>query len=189
LNHANINAVTSDTGETPLHLAIKHGNLQLIRDFCRAGADLTIGESSWNTVALHYVAKYCDEAEPARILLEHGAVLDPLESTDNWTPLHYAAKWNKNEVASVLIRAGANLHAKTKGGKTPRDIAEYHENDLWEHVELSNVRDFEALDESPKVCSRNCSIAKHPQLYSMALAGLLFLIGIPSSWTTDFVFR
>ena len=31
----------------------------------------------------------------------------------NWTPLHYAAKKNSNEIGEILISEGADINAKT----------------------------------------------------------------------------
>lgn len=41
------------------------------------------------------------------------------------TPLHWASTWNKPEAASVLIRAGANVEARTDNGAAPLHWAAY----------------------------------------------------------------
>ena len=45
------------------------------------------------------------------------------ESSDEWTPLHYAAYSSQKEVAELLIDKGADVNAKDKNGKTPLDWA------------------------------------------------------------------
>jgi hypothetical protein len=42
-----------------------------------------------------------------------------------FTPLHYAARGGRNEIAELLISKGADVNAKNDEGKTPLDRAKY----------------------------------------------------------------
>jgi len=42
---------------------------------------------------------------------------------DGWQPLHSACRWNKAEVASLLLQNGALINAQTNGKQTPLHLA------------------------------------------------------------------
>jgi len=46
-----------------------------------------------------------------------------IKNENGATPLHYAAMWNKYEIAELLINKGADTNAKNKAGATPLDWA------------------------------------------------------------------
>ena len=50
----------------------------------------------------------------------------------NWgrTPLHYAGDFGQDEIAQMLISAGADINARTLVGDTPLDYANYKQNEL-----------------------------------------------------------
>ena len=50
----------------------------------------------------------------------------------NWgrTPLHYAVDFGQDEIAQMLISAGADINARTLVGDTPLDYANYKQNEL-----------------------------------------------------------
>lgn len=43
---------------------------------------------------------------------------------NGWTPLHVCSKFNRIDIAEVLVNAGASIVAKEEMGKTPIAIAE-----------------------------------------------------------------
>lgn len=47
---------------------------------------------------------------------------------DDWTPLHWACRCNSPSNAEWLIQQGASVTAKTVEGRTPEDVAVYHES-------------------------------------------------------------
>ena len=49
-----------------------------------------------------------------RVLLQRGACVNTASDGDGHTPLHYAAYYNREHVAEVLLRAGADTAALNK---------------------------------------------------------------------------
>ncbi len=62
-------------------------------------------------------------------LLEKGADPNYFEDEAQIRPLHFAALYNSPEVVSLLVIAGADMHATTEYEDTPIMIAKRHEND------------------------------------------------------------
>ena len=58
----------------------------------------------------------------ARLLLDRGAKVDPIDEREN-TPLSLAAKNGQIETARLLLARGADRHKKDIAGKTPLDHA------------------------------------------------------------------
>lgn len=66
-------------------------------------------------------------------LLDAGANVNTRTSND-WTPLHYAALRKDNAaVLQFLLAAGADINARTSEGETPLDVATRKEN--WSAVQ------------------------------------------------------
>ncbi|MDP6721955.1 MAG: ankyrin repeat domain-containing protein, partial [Pirellulaceae bacterium] len=62
----------------------------------------------------------------------------------DWTPLMYAAGYNKNhEVISVLLKAGADVKAKNNEGSTALDFIKLNEGINHEH-RTQAVKELEA---------------------------------------------
>jgi ankyrin repeat protein len=72
-------------------------------------------------------ATWEDQAEVVDLLVRRGANLRAtcsLSSEDGaWTALHIAANFGSKRSADVLIRAGADVNARTIRGDTPLDLA------------------------------------------------------------------
>jgi ankyrin len=58
-----------------------------------------------------------------RILLEHGAIVDAIETAAGYTPLHYAAARGHAEACEILIRFGADHDALTRNQDSPLHLA------------------------------------------------------------------
>jgi ankyrin repeat protein len=61
-------------------------------------------------------------------LLHNGADPNGCEDKLGYSPLHYAAAHSGVEIATLLVRAGANLEAQNSNGDTPLNIAFQHQN-------------------------------------------------------------
>jgi hypothetical protein len=116
---ARINAVHSirDGEEVyparPLWYAVARGrHLRLAQYLLKRGAHP--GGCLW-------AAAWDDDAEMARMLLRHGAPLE--ERLHDETPLIYAIRHQRWDVARLLVAAGADVNAADAKGELPLDIA------------------------------------------------------------------
>ena len=74
---------------------------------------------TWHGVTLlHDMAQSGDLAK-ARMLIEHGAELDPIEDEYRSTPLGLAARWGRRSLVELLLARGANPNAAGAGWSTP----------------------------------------------------------------------
>lgn len=116
-----------------IHYAVSTGNPKLVQILIAAGADVN-AKGRFDRTALHYANK----KGMAKILLEHGAIVDP--PTDfGETPLHWAAQGINSmdrqvdlvEFAETLIKYGADVNRQTGPGranKTPLNYAALSNN-------------------------------------------------------------
>jgi ankyrin repeat protein len=81
--------------------------------------DATLGDG---TTALHWAA-YHDDLPLVKLLLAHGASVDPRTRLRALTPLHMAAESGDASLIEVLLNAGAAVNASNDSGTTPLMIA------------------------------------------------------------------
>lgn len=73
---------------------------------------------------LHEVAGGGD-VDAVKRLLRQGCFIDEVDE-DEWTPLRHAVHYGQIEVATILVKAGANVdHRPAAGGKTALHSAAY----------------------------------------------------------------
>jgi ankyrin repeat protein len=65
---------------------------------------------SWQEVTLLHDMAHEGSLEKARLLLDHGAEVDAIDGEYRSTPLGFAARWNRCEVALLLIERGADVN-------------------------------------------------------------------------------
>ena len=99
--------------ETPIHLAVKQGNIPIVQLLIDRGANCK--------EALKFSRQ---ELELYRLLIENGAEVDVTIETH--TLLHHAAKEGKTKIAELLIASGANLEAQNDRKQTPLKLACEH---------------------------------------------------------------
>jgi len=92
----------SDTGFTPLLMAVDHGQAQCCEALIKAGADATATVEGNN--ALH-IAK--GNLEVLRVFLGHKQLYE-MTDKDGMTPLMQAAMQGHSEICEALVKAGAN---------------------------------------------------------------------------------
>ncbi len=108
---------TNRYGVTPLALASINGSTPMITRLLEAGADANRANPEGETPLM--AAARTGDADAVRALLAHGAVVDTTESWRGQTALMWAAAQNQTGAAEALIRAGADVHARSEGGFTP----------------------------------------------------------------------
>ncbi|WP_230661095.1 ankyrin repeat domain-containing protein [Psychrobacter sp. I-STPA10] len=118
---------TAEQGDTPLHQAIRAGDLAKINSLLAAGADVTAKNAKGET-PLHLLAFFEYDTKkytPEQLLSivsdfkQAGADLEALDN-EGWTPLLRAAQQDNTVTMRMLLEQGANPNAKTpKLGNTP----------------------------------------------------------------------
>ncbi|XP_027153155.1 protein ACCELERATED CELL DEATH 6-like isoform X1 [Coffea eugenioides] len=110
--------------ETPLYVAVekgRHNIMVLILESCKTPSYLGPGYKT----ALH-AASILNSPESMKLILEKLPNLIKNVDIFGWTALHYAAKFNHQEIARLLLsadRSTAYVAAKTDGFKTALHIA------------------------------------------------------------------
>jgi ankyrin repeat protein len=107
-------------GYDPLHISILNDNLDLVRLFVDAGANLEAKDDSGFT-ALH-MATWYRRTEIMKYLVEQDADLEAKDDS-GFTALHMATWCRHTEIMKYLVEQGADLEAKDSEGYTALDIA------------------------------------------------------------------
>lgn len=112
---ADVNALLEEDGEqvTPLRLAVRANNLEMVKILIEAGAN---PNSDQESLPLH-VAAFNGNFDILRYLLSKGAALT--HPVTGWTALHSAASGGHIEIADYLIAQGVNINSQDEDGQTP----------------------------------------------------------------------
>jgi ankyrin repeat protein len=128
---------------TELHEAVKRGDIERIRALLAEQPGLANARSQTDprgTYPLHVAAQF-DQAEAARVLIEHGADASLLDTENDSIALCWAAFFGHPEVVHVLLGAVSDPSQRNKHGLTPLGCAiggtegrwEKFSNATWEH--------------------------------------------------------
>ena len=99
------------------------GETERLRELLTADPELSRARSDDDFTALHYAA-FFDGSEAARVLVDHGADVNAFADNELGVhPLNSAAAAGQREVAAILLEAGADPTAPTRGGFSPLDAA------------------------------------------------------------------
>ncbi len=121
-----INKPMGEGGESPIHLAVRAGNMDVVRIFLEAGASPAATSISGES-ALH-VSVHEGREEICRMLLAAGADAGA-ENSDGDAPLHIAvAGKNRKTIIRTLLKHGAKAYHRNGKGLTPIRIAEKNGN-------------------------------------------------------------
>lgn len=104
-------------GVTPLSVACENGNAAIVEALLDAGSDpnqaLVSGETPLMTAARN------GNSAALALLLAHEASIDAREPVKQQTALMWAAAEDNAAAVERLVRAGADVRARSKGGLTP----------------------------------------------------------------------
>ena len=131
-------------GATPLLLASRYAQKSCIQMLLAAGARKEGSAETFYIGALHNAA-FNGTVECLQQLLDANAQVHNTDC-DNWTPLHYATRFNHIPAIECLIEAKANVNAKDVMGYTPCHNAS--RNGLQRGVEI-------LLQHGADMCVRN----------------------------------
>ena len=108
---------------TPLMEAVTAFQLETVKYLLRHKANTA--PVSFSNTALH-IATNRNQVECIRLLLEHGAMVDPLQGLkDRKTPLHLACNQGHLEAAQALLDYGADPNARNGRGEMPLHLASH----------------------------------------------------------------
>lgn len=109
--------VKNEFARTPLYLAAKRGELEVVALLVQHGAKVNARESRGGYFPLHIAAGF-GQVDVVRYLLKHGAQVDPRTYYGD-TPLMEAVYniWHKDSrILALLVQYRANIRAQNKAG-------------------------------------------------------------------------
>jgi ankyrin repeat protein len=114
-NHQLLNS-RDESGNTPLHLAVRQKQHETVAYLLNEGADVNCGNT--NRVTPLHISSSVGNPEITWLLIEKDADVG-LADYQLHTPLHYAVANGFSEVAEMLVMSGAPLEAKNSYDRTP----------------------------------------------------------------------
>ncbi|XP_059139290.1 serine/threonine-protein phosphatase 6 regulatory ankyrin repeat subunit C-like [Physella acuta] len=121
--------VQNAKGETPLMMACRRGNINVVRYLISLGADVTLVDVNKDTALHHTTLKAKEMCRYNNVILEmlSCTITHLIENNANIharngqgnTALHLAAKFDLEHLISVLIKHGANVNDQNNEGNTP----------------------------------------------------------------------
>jgi uncharacterized protein len=114
---------TSSDGWAPLHLAAAFGGPRATALLLAHGAHVhRFSHNPMHNQPLHACIALSRDLETVRILIDQGADVN-MAQAGGYGPLHQAAAAGLEELAEILIAAGAHPDMRCDQGKTPADYA------------------------------------------------------------------
>jgi ankyrin repeat protein len=123
---ADVSAQDKD-GQTPLHLALQAGQLEVARMLIERGADVSAQDKDGQTpLHLEWKSFAAEATEESRLHAYRCFDVARCVSSgdkDGKTPLHLASQASEEQVARMAIERGADVSAQDKDGQTPLHLA------------------------------------------------------------------
>ncbi|XP_058822885.1 ankyrin repeat domain-containing protein 27-like [Topomyia yanbarensis] len=118
----NVNAANGE-GYTALHVAVVHGNLDMINILLDNRASVS-ARTRFGATALHLASRE-RRFNVTKLLLSRRPSEDMVDLKDcrGETPLHYAVEQNQQRIVELLLRAKADKSLRNLAGQRPIDIA------------------------------------------------------------------
>ena len=104
----------NDTGYTALSMAVKQGNIKIMEELLKHGANPNSSNNASQTAV--FVACWNNNLKSLQLLVENGADINTPDKR-GWTPLMVAVNKDYSDIAEYLIANGANVDQKDMFGK------------------------------------------------------------------------
>jgi ankyrin repeat protein len=152
-------------GSTPIILAARVADLDMLQIFIDAKADARIMTANKTTSAMAAAGvgraegnedpiPETDALSAVKTLTKLGVDVNAADTSGN-TALHGAVNNGYNAIIQYLFEQGANLNATDKEGWTPLNVAEIYRNNFREHKESAALlRQLGAKESTPPPSSR-----------------------------------
>ncbi|KAK7957652.1 hypothetical protein PG988_012500 [Apiospora saccharicola] len=116
--------VRDNTGWTPLHWAVHHGDKLLVRYLVGdlAGVDLLEARDDGYGLTVLMMAAVNGDTDMVALLLNSGAST-AAKDDEGRTALHHAARNGREAVVEALVDHGADITAETNDGRRPEQLA------------------------------------------------------------------
>ena len=114
-----INVASAFDDSTYLMLAVRKSNVEIIKLLIEAGANFD-AKNDVGDMAIHLAAKSGD-ISVMKAFYEKGCDLDLMGQSA--TPIGYALRFGRLEVAKFLVKCGANIDVADEFGVTAREFA------------------------------------------------------------------
>lgn len=121
IQSGNIDAHTSTTQYTPLHIAVKFGQSEAVRQLIAARARIDSRDVLGQT-PLSLACCYDIGTDILKQLLDAEADIEHVDRY-SWKPIFWAASKGYYDVVKLLVYRGARKNDKDKRGQTPSDVA------------------------------------------------------------------
>ena len=143
---------TDMEGRSVCHYACILGDLKAVEMLIRRGTDLTVSDKQRRN-CLHFAASSGKFGSPNLVIMLLKLGFDPnsLDYND-WTPLHWAAKGGIRKNIEILENAGAKYSNENIGGRTPSDVAVFHNRDVTGHLDTATNPDLERGVQNEAIC-------------------------------------
>ncbi len=125
---------------TPLHLAARRGDTNLISALLSAGSQIE-AKGYRNLCSPLHCAASAGENDAVEILIAHGANVNSVDR-DNETPVHYAAFNDRADTIRLLAKHGGNINAEAQTRSIP---AKLPDTPLIKTVEYESANACRAL--------------------------------------------
>jgi len=150
-------------GKTPLHIAARTGNLEIIELLIKSGANIEANDNTGKT-PLHEAAQYGHYNSAQRLIAAVNAAVNAVDKNGK-TPLHKAFKYLRNpKIIELLINSGANIEAEDMEGKTPInsldvETLDTHKQNLYKYQNIINFLGNYINEADKNTADKNLALA------------------------------
>ncbi len=106
---ANVNIKDYNSGDTPLHIAVRKGAIEIVKILLKKGANINAKDNE-GYAPIHSAVLWKNK-DMILLLIKYKCNINA-RGEFNYTPLHFIAKRDNIELATLLIENGANVNDK-----------------------------------------------------------------------------